>query len=183
MLMVIAAAALLAQPGCGEEGGRLGGPTEVPGAAATAARRAATAIPTPIRTPTAVPVPTPRPQPSPTRGPSDAEQIAAVVEQIRAALDGKNLDALQPLMLDQVVVAPGGEQGADTMDRDLALNWLKDRAGPGPKLISSDVVEHFGLLEVQTGPWEPKAPVKDGQVVFNLHRFNERGDQDPIHGD
>src|SRR5438093_1029759 len=48
---------------------------------------------------------------------------------------------------------------------------------PGPKVQSNDQVEYFGLLEVHTGPWEAKPPVKGGTVVFNLHRFDEQGRQ------
>ncbi|GEM_PF-5019623 len=171
----------LALAGCGDVG-LTATATEVPGAAATAARRAATPIPTPIRTPTAPVPPSPLPRPSPTSGPSDEEQIAAAVDAIAKALDSGNLDALRDLMIDQVAIAPGGDQGAETMDRDLALSWLRERAGPGPKVVSSDVVENFGLLEVHTEPWETKPPVSSGKVQFNLHRYNDQGDQDPIHG-
>ena len=177
-MLLAALLAALVQAGCGPDATLRADATEVPGAAATAARRAATAIPSPVHEPTDTPsVPTPRPRPSPSGGPSDEEQIAAVVRQISDALDSGNLDALAPLMLDQVAVAAGGDQGAETMDRDLAIAWLKDRAAPGPKVQSNDQVEYFGLLEVHTGPWEAKPPVKGGTVVFNLHRFDEQGRQ------
>jgi len=177
-VLLAALLAALSQSGCGPDATRRADATEVPGAAATAARRAATAIPSPLRAPTDTPgVPTPRPRPSPSGGPSDEEQIAAVVRQIADVLDSGNLDGLAPLMLDQIAVAAGGDQGAETMDRDLAIAWLKDRAAPGPKVQSSDQVEFFGLVEVRTGPWETKPPVTSGTVVFNLHRVDDSGRQ------
>ena len=155
----------------------------MPGAAATAARRAATVIPRRESTATVVLVPTPRPLPSPTSSVSDAEQMERAIAAIRAALAAKDAAALGALMLDQVTIAPGGEQGAETMDRDVALAWLQDRIGSGPSVTSTNLVEHFGLLEVETRPWEPKPPAAGGTIVFNLHRFNAQGDQDPFGGE
>src|SRR5438552_7493800 len=120
-MLLAALLAVLSAAGCGPDATLRAAATDVPGAAATAARRAATAIPSPIRELTPTPaVPTPRPRPSPSGGPSDDEQIAAVTRQIADVLESGNLDALAPLMLDQVAVA-AGDQGTDTMDRDLAI--------------------------------------------------------------
>src|SRR5438477_620336 len=56
------------------------------------------------------------------------------------------------------------------------------RAGRHPAVLLQQDVEHFGLLGVETGPWASKPPVVGGTVVFNLHKANERGEQDAIHG-
>ena len=181
--MLVAAVALLPLLGCGPNGDILADPTDVPGAAATAARRAATVIPRRESTPTPVVVPTPRPRPSPTSPFSDAERQAQAVSVISSALQAKDATLLRPLLLDQVTLAPGGDQGADTLDREAALAWLQDRIGSGPAVVSQNLVENFGLLEVQTAPWDVKAPVATGTIVFNLHRYDAAGKQDPINGD
>ncbi len=183
-LLVLAALLLLTAAGCASSGRRASNATSVPGAAATAARLAATANPTRERPPTEVPFPTPRPLPSPTRlGPSDAQQLAQVVARIGKALESPELTGLRPLMLEQIAIAPGGEQGAETMERDLAMNWLRERVEPKPRVISSNRVEAYGLLEVVSGPWASKPPIKSEQIQFNLHQYDAEGNQVVLNGD
>ncbi|MBI4493245.1 MAG: hypothetical protein HY690_10705 [Chloroflexi bacterium] len=160
-----------------------------PGAAATAARAAATPIPTPIRTPALAVQPSPvrvASVPSPAASPVPPEQVAreaeTVVASIGRALASQNLAQLEPILLDEVAVAAQGS-GGETMPREKARTWLAERLGPGIKVEQWRRVELYDLVEVVTERWPQRAPLSDGRITFNLHRFNSRGQQDGVQGE
>jgi hypothetical protein len=161
--------------------------TPVPGAAATAARAAATPIPTrpggavpPLSTPNRAPSPAAvrkEGSPIPTGPPPEA-----VVERLARALERQDVCELEGLLLEQVALATGNAGGV-TLPREGARMWLSDHIAPGIAVQSWQHVEHFGLVEVITEPWPTRPPVSTGKVTFNLHRFDQRGQQDMLAGE
>lgn len=184
-------AALVFATGCEA----LGNPdaTPVPGAAATAARAARTAIPTrpaPASAAAASPEASPSPAASPgaTTSPSPRadsgvtdQQIQALQQQFEQALAAADLPGVERLLLDRVALAT--PQGGQELDREAAASWLRDRAGPGIRVVRVDRSALAVLLQVTTDGWPRKDPIQAGRVVFNLHRYDAAGRLDETRGD
>ena len=69
------------------------------------------------------------------------------------------------------------------MTRDSAANWLNQRWGKRRMVVSSDYVEHFVLIEIQTTGWMKIAPLEQGDIFFHLHRYGAQGQSDPLRGE
>jgi hypothetical protein len=164
-------------------------PTPVPGAAATLTRSINTPIPTPVRAPSPPPgSPTPSrapaavasPSPAPSgRGLSDAD-IAAVQQSIDKSLADPGLPGIEQLLLDRVSLSTS--EGGQVLERAAAATWLRDHAGPGIHITRIDRSALSVLLEVQTEGWPAKSPINQGRVTFNLHRYDQGGNQDEDNG-
>jgi hypothetical protein len=164
-------------------------PTPVPGAAATLTRSNRTPIPTPVRTPSPAAAASPAPARSPAVASPSASPVARAVSEeeigelrreIERALSAPGLPGIEALLLDRVSLST--TEGGDVMDRDQAAQWLRDRAGPGVKVTRVDRSALAVLLEVLTEGWPIAAPINEGRVTFNLHRYDESGRQDEDHG-
>lgn len=101
---------------------------------------------------------------------------------IARALEAQDLAALEAIMLEQVALATPGAEG-EVMPRERARAWLAGRLERGVRVQDWRSVEHFGLVEIITGPWPKEPPLASGTVTFNLHRFNQRGQQDDVGGE
>ena len=163
-----------------------------PTAAATAARAAATAIPTPIRTPTAMAVlapPTRRPSPTPV-GDATArdrpsldqlseEAVAQVRGNLERAISSRALPGIEALLARDVVILG---DGGGRLQRDQAVTWLRQRAGPGLRLTLFDRHHHVALLVAQVEGWSQVSPIRRGELGFNFHLYDASGRQDDERG-
>jgi hypothetical protein len=164
--------------------------TPVPGAAATLARSSRTPIPTPVRTaspgaPAAVASPSRSPAPSPSAQLASAAAEEARVDRVRQALSeslaAPDLPGIEELMIDRVSLST--TEGGQVLDRDAAAAWLREHAGPGLQIGQLDRSSLSALLEIQTHGWPNKPPIANGQVTFNLHKYDPNGTQDEDRGD
>ena len=162
--------------------------TPVPGAAATLTRSSRTPIPTPQPSPKpAVGVASPSParaaaSPSAVAGgrPVSEEEINDLRQQIDRTLASPDLPGIESLLLDRVLLS--SSEGGQELDRGGAADWLRDHAGPGVSVTRVDRSSLSVLLEVLTEGWPIRAPVTDGSVTFNLHRYDSTGKQDEDNG-
>jgi hypothetical protein len=165
-------------------------PTPVPGAAATLTRSINTPIPTPVRTPSPLPGASPSPvrvavAVSPVASPSasvslgDAD-VAALQRSLEQALAGPELQGIEGLLLDHVSLSTPA--GGSVMERTEAAIWLRDRAGPGIKVVQVERGTQELMLQVQTEGWPNKDPIQQGQVNFSLRRYDPNGRQDETGG-
>lgn len=111
------------------------------------------------------------------------EDLQAAVDQLTRALQAPDAKSMSPLMLDSIWLAAGpvGDEGK-SVSRSEALAWLGERWGSELTLVSNDYVEHFVLLEIETAGWAALPPVQNGTVLFHFHRYNAKGEEDPVQG-
>lgn len=163
--------------------------TVVPGAAATLTRSERTPIPTPVHSPVPLlgePSPIASAAAAPVASPSAGSAVSvdadteATRAKLQAALATPDLAGIEDVLLDHVSLSSAA--GGQVLDRDGAAAWLRDHAGPG---LSVDQVQRSSLslqLEIVTGGWPAQAPLTEGQITFNFHRYAADGTQDEQNG-
>lgn len=111
------------------------------------------------------------------------EDTKAAVDQISRALRAGDAQGISTLLTDPVWLTAGplGDIG-ESISRGDAVSWLETRWGKKRTVVSSDYVEHFVLLEIETTGWPRVDPMQDGSIDLHLHRFNAQGEEEPVQG-
>ena len=111
------------------------------------------------------------------------ETTTAALSAMGSALNDPEPGSLILLLADQVLITNNrnGEGGSILSHAD-ASRWLAQHWGTTRTLVRTQYVEQFVLLIVDTKDWATATPLKQGTLTFQLHRYNVRGQGDPMQG-
>ncbi len=113
---------------------------------------------------------------------STPEDVPDAVQSLQRALATSDAPQLSSLLLDSVWVAQEGNEAAgDSLTRDAGIAWLKAHWSR-PVISSSGYVRDSGLLTITTTGWALRAPLEQGVLVLNLHRYDDKGNMDDAQG-
>ncbi len=123
--------------------------------------------------PTAVDTPLP---------PATPEDVPGAVKGLESALKANDPSQLTPFLLNEVWIAQEGNEAAgESVEKDAGVAWLKAHWGK-LTIASSDYVRDSALLTLSTSGWARRAPVTQGIIILNLHRYDSSGSMDDVQG-
>jgi len=107
------------------------------------------------------------------------EALAQVRGNLERAISSRALPGIEALLArDVVILGDGGGQ----LQRDEAVTWLRQRAGPGLRLTLFERHHHVALLVAQVEGWSQVSPIRRGELGFNFHLYDASGRQDDERG-
>ncbi len=110
------------------------------------------------------------------------EGVPSAVKAVQDALKSNDIAQLSSLMLGSVWIGEdGNEAQGDTVSREDALSWLKTHWAK-PAVGGSNYVRDSGLLSLSTTGWKAQAPVTQGSILLNMHRYDDLGNMDDAQG-
>lgn len=124
--------------------------------------------------------PSPDVRRSPTVSPvaGSGESIEVAQSEMDQALRSGDWNALVGRFAADVVLVDGfSARSVQPVTGKEAWRWLQERWQPGTAVVGVDEVIHYGLLQLETGPWLVLPP--GGRTLYlNAHRYDESGQQD-----
>ncbi len=113
---------------------------------------------------------------------STPEDVPDAVKGLESALKANDPAQLAPFMLNEVWIAQQGNEAAgESMERDASVTWLKAHWGK-VTVASSDYARDSALLTLSTSGWAKRAPLTQGIIILNLHRYDSSGSMDDVQG-
>ena len=112
-------------------------------------------------------------------GPQADDAEPSVEETRRAlehALSAPSLPGIETLLLDTVVVSTSFSN--ETMEREAAAGWLRERAGSRLQAKQVQRHHHVPVLIAVTEGWSPASTVSTTCVTFSFHRYGPSGEPD-----
>lgn len=118
---------------------------------------------------------TPRPSPTPIPAITEAESISEAGRLLDTLLAQGDWEGLSARLSPQLALSAqliGYE--VKFLSRQEARAWLQARWQPGLRVLNSNEIPHYGLVQFETGPWRTVAPAR-GTLFLGAHRYDDKG--------
>ncbi len=114
--------------------------------------------------------------------PTTPADVTPAVQALTRALQSGDASQLSSLLGTTLWLAQANnETEGESLSREAGIAWLKGHWGR-PTIVESSYIRDGALLSIATSGWLARDPLEQGELLFNLHRYDSSGSMNDLTG-